>query len=67
MLSGFAAGKEDLFSCRIEAVEDLDALVRVQETWVERNCQIKLEGVFARCRGVFVRANTRNKINGLST
>jgi hypothetical protein len=41
VLSGFAAGKEDFVCCRVEAVEDLDALVRVQDAWVERYYQIK--------------------------
>ena len=41
VLSGFAAGREDFVCCRVEAVEDLDALVRVQDTWVERYYQIK--------------------------
>ena len=41
VLAGFAAGKEDFVSCRIEAVEDLDALLRVEETWIERYYQIK--------------------------
>ena len=41
VLAGYAAGKEDFFSCRVEAVEDLDVLVRVVDTWIERYFQIK--------------------------
>ena len=41
VLSGFAAGKEDFLSGRVEGVEDLDALLRVDDKWVERYYQIK--------------------------
>jgi hypothetical protein len=41
ILSGFLAGDEDLLTARIEAVEDLDVIVRVETGWVERYYQIK--------------------------
>ncbi|HEY6347574.1 MAG TPA: hypothetical protein VIY49_39290 [Bryobacteraceae bacterium] len=75
LLAGFAAGKEDFVSCRIEAVEDLDAFLRVGETWVERYWQIKTrregagnwtlnllhrEGVLARFFSLFRRFRSPN-------
>lgn len=41
VLAGFAAGKEDFACARVEAAEDLDAILRVGGNWAERYCQIK--------------------------
>ena len=41
VLAGFAAGKEDFAAARIEAVQDLDALIRDEGIWIERYYQIK--------------------------
>jgi len=41
VLAGLAAGKEDFAAARIEAVEDLDALVRGEGIWIKRYYQIK--------------------------
>ena len=40
-LAGFWAGDEDFVVARIEAVEDLDVMLRVEGWWVERYSQIK--------------------------
>lgn len=41
VLSGFAAGSEDFVCARIEAVEDLDVLLRRHDRWVEQYHQVK--------------------------
>jgi hypothetical protein len=41
VLAEFFAGREDFYVARIEAVEDLETIVRTESGWVERYYQIK--------------------------
>jgi hypothetical protein len=41
VLAGYFAGEEQFLAARIEGVEDLDAIVRLGDVWVERYYQVK--------------------------